>query len=416
MIAPSALDLTQVLRPGDAVLVAQGTGEPQFLTEALVAQRAALHGTSVFGGISFTESFRPEHADHLRLVAMGGYGTNARLARAGVLQVLPCHVGSLPQLIDSGALPVDAVFVQLAPRNNNGYHSLGLVADYLLPAIRRARVVIAEVNAAVPWTLGDTQVDPADIDIAVESTRPLIEVPPTPLSDVDRALAGHAVELIPDGATLQFGIGKAPEAIADALAGHHDLGLHSGVIFDRLLDLVEGGVVTNQRKEIDRGVSVTGALFGTQRLYRFAHQNTQLSMRRLEHTHHPAVIAQLRNFVSVQGAIEVDLSGNANSEVAAGVNVGAVGGAVEFTRGAALAPGGRSIIGLASTARRGTVTRIVPRVETVTIPRSDTDLVVTEFGVAALRGCSLPERARGLIAIAHPDFREQLQGAARDLR
>ena len=368
-------------------------------------------------GVHYSDTFQPEHADHIKFKAFGGYGTNARLSRAGVLDVIPSHISRAPAMIRSGALPVDVVFVQVSPPDANGRYRLGLAADYLQAAIERARVVVAEVNPDVPRTEGETSLDPERVDFAVEAAEPPLEIPGSTPNETERTIAGYVAERVPDEAVLQFGIGTIPDAVCGALAGKRDLGIHSGLISDGVMDLIEAGAVTNRKKEVDAGVSIGGVLFGTRRLYEFADLNPKIELRSLDYTHAPAVIGRFGAFVSIQTAVEVDLTGQVNAETLGGIHIGAVGGANDFVRGAAGSPRGRSITALRSTTTKGTITRIVPKLQdgVVTTTRSDVDLVVTEYGVAELRGRSLRERADSLIAIAHPDFRAALTDAAERL-
>ena len=410
----ATLDLGRLIRPGDHIVIGQGTAEPQTLTAALVEQRARIGGARLFLGPVFSSTWQPAHADHLSFSSYGGFGSNQHLARAGVLDIVPSHVSQLPHLLRSGVLRCDVVLVQLSPPDAAGRHSFGIAHDYLIDAMRCARVVIAEINDRVPWTFGAEVPRDVRIDYVVRSSRPPLELAPARLGDVERRIAGHAAALIEEGAVLQTGIGAIPDAILSALAGHRDLGVHSGMIGDGIVELIERGVVNGARKNIDRGLAVAGVLFATERTYRFADRNPQLLLRPVTHTHNVAVMAQLDRFVAINSAIEVDISGQVNAELANGDYIGAVGGQLDFVRGALQSRGGRSIIALPATAKAGTVSRIVARIDSavVTTPRSDADLIVTEFGVADLRGQSLAERARRLVAIAHPDFREQLARAA----
>jgi acyl-CoA hydrolase len=409
--------IADFVRPTDLVIWGQGTAEPRTLTRALVDQRADVSGVSAVLGVHYSDTFQPEHADHINFKAFGGYGTNARLSRAGVLDVIPAHISRAPSLIRSGALPVDVVFVQVSPADADGRHRLGLAADYLQAAIERARVVVAEVNPAVPRTEGETLLDPKQIDFAIEAVEPPLELPGSTPNDVERVIAGYVAERVPDEAVLQFGIGTIPDAVCAELVGKRDLGIHSGLISEGVLDLIEAGAVTNRKKEVDPGVSIGGVLFGTRRLYEFAELNPTVQLRSLDYTHAASVIGRFDAFVSIQTAVEVDLTGQVNAETLGGTHIGAVGGANDFVRGAAASPRGRSITALRSGTTKGTISRIVPKLQdgVVTTTRSDVDLVVTEHGVAELRGRSLRERAQSLIAVAHPDFRAALAEAAERL-
>jgi acetyl-CoA hydrolase len=259
-------------------------------------------------------------------------------------------------------------------------------------------------------TGGDARVDGSDIDVLVESDDRLIDMPDPEPSAVERAVAAQVAALIPDRATVQLGIGTLPAAVARALSNHRELGVHSGVVSDVLVDLVERGVITNAHKGRDPGRTVTGGLFGTQRLRDFAERSGAVDMRSADYTHSLAVTSALAKFHTVNSAVEIDLSGQANAEIAAGRYLGAVGGQVDFVRGGVASPGGRSIIALPSTTPDGRHSRIVASLDgrPVTTARSDVDVIATEYGAAHLRGCPLRERARRLIAIAHPDYREAL--------
>ncbi|MEA2279253.1 MAG: hypothetical protein QOI62_284 [Solirubrobacteraceae bacterium] len=408
------LDLRELIQPGDTVVFGQGTSEPQTLTEALVAQRADLGAVTVFLGSTFAGTFQPEHADALRFIGMGGVTGNAALARAGVLDVMPCHVSTVPDLIASGRLGADVVFVHVSGPGADGRYSVGMVADYIQTAVAHARVVVAECNDQMPYTLGDTLLDPDQIDVLIHTSRPPLMVTPQPASATSTAIAETIAGIVPDGAVLQIGIGAIPDALTSALVSHRDLGIHSGVIGDGVVDLIEAGVVTNALKGRDVGVTVTGALFGTERLYRFADDNPAIELRSLAYTHSQAVLSGFERLHAVNAALEVDLTGQVNSETLRGNHVGAVGGQVDFVRGAMRSPGGRSIIALPSATKDGRTPRIVSRLTdgVTTTARSDADLVVTEHGCADLRGVPLSERARRLIAIAHPAWRDELERAA----
>jgi acyl-CoA hydrolase len=417
IIAARDLDLSSLIRPGETVVVGQGTGEPLTLTEALVRQRHAISPMRVFLGAVFSATFTPEETDGIFFSGYGAIGAAARLAKSGRLDVVPAPYSRLPDLFDSGILPADVVLLQLSPPLEEGRMSLGANNDYLGAAARHARVVIAEINDQAPWTFGAEL--PADlaIDYLVETSRPTAELRSSRGGNVEESIAARVAALIPDCATLQIGIGAIPDAILGALAGHRELGIHSGMISDGIADLIEAGVATNSHKSFDRGITVAGVLFGTRRLNKFAHRNASLRLHLPAYTHGIDVLARIANFVAINSAIEVDLTGQVNAEVANGTYIGAVGGQVDFVRGANAAPNGRSIIALPATAKHGETSRVVAtlRDAPVTSLRSDADLVVTEWGVAEMRGQTLAERARRMIAVAAPQFRESLERAARDI-
>jgi acetyl-CoA hydrolase len=411
---PGSLDFARFIRPGDTVVVGQASAEPLTLTEALVAQADRLGATTVFIGASWSDTFAPDKSPSLRYVSYGALGANARLARAGRLDVVPCHYSQLPWLFESETLRADVVLLALSP-TFDGVMTLGPSHGYALAAARRARTVIAEVNERMPWTYGGEL--PADlrIDAVVRTSRPLPQYPAARIGEVERQVAARVAALVPGGATLQLGVGMLPDAVLEALADRRDLGLHSGMLTSAVLSLLESGAVTNARKPLDHGVTVTGMLIGDEKLYSYAHRNPRLRLAGPEYTHSSGVLAQLPGFVSVNSAVEVDLCGRVNAEVAGGQYVGGVGGAMDFIRGAAAAPGGRAIIALPSTSRDGKASRIVASCATVTTPAAEADVVVTERGVAELRGIDYATRAKRIAAIAHPDFREVLEKAARRL-
>jgi acyl-CoA hydrolase len=411
------VDLTAYIQPGDTVLVGQGTAEPRSLVEALIAQRHALRDVTVFVGASFTGLLRPEHNDHLRLLTFGGIGHTSALTRQAAADVMPIHLGSLPQLISDGRLRIDVVLLQVSPAED-GRHSLGLAADYLPAALASARVVIAEVNRRVPFTFGDTEVSADRLSVTVEDDRPLIQVPSREPTVQEQTIGKLVADVIPDRATIQFGVGGTPDVVLDHLTGHRDLGVHSGLLSDAVVTLAEAGALTNAHKPVDRGLSVAGVLFGSERLYRWAERNKDVRLRSLAYTHDARVLATFDNLYAINSALEVDLTGQINAEAASGRYVGAVGGQGAFARAASCARNGRSIIALPSTTQKDARSRIVVRLAdgVVTTARSDADLIVTEHGVADLRGMSLDARAMRMIAIAPPDQRELLEREWRNAR
>lgn len=412
----AALDFSTFIKPGQAIVCTQACGEPLTLMESLAAQRHALLGCNVFVGASFTPTFHPEHADALSFTSFGALGTNRRLAKAGVLGIIPCHVAAIGRYIAQGTLPCDVLLIQLAPPDANGRYSLGATADYARAAARHANLVVAEINDQAPITAGE-YLEAADIDIAIETSRPLPQVPSAAPTPTDLAIAGHAAHYIADDATLQMGIGATPDAILRLLANHKNLGIHSGMVSDAVMQLIQSGIITNTKKPIDTGVTITGALIGTQALYDFAHKNPSIALKSATYTHGDATLRQFENLITINSAIEVDLTGQINAEQIGEDYLGAVGGQSDFVRAAHRSPKGHAIIALPATAKSGTVTRIVTRLTTgVTTPRTETDIIVTEYGAAELRGQTLKERAKRMINVAAPQFREQLEREAQYLK
>jgi acyl-CoA hydrolase len=399
-----ALDLARYLRPGDRVVWGQGTAEPQTLTETLVAQRHRLGRITCFVGLPAAEVIKPEHGDVLAFESYCGTDGNQRLPG---LAVVPVHYAALPGLLAAGRLAADVVFVQVSAPDEQGRHSLGLADDYFSAALDTARVVIAEVNDQVPYTFGARTLTAAGWTVCVHSSRPPAEQPDVPASPVVKAVAERVAGLVEDGATVQFGVGGLPGACLDALGGHRDLGLHSGLLNDAAMRLIQAGVATGARKTVDRGVAVGGFLGGTAELFRFAHRNPGVQIRGTGYTHDPVVLAGQRQFTAINSALEVDLSGQVNAEERRGRYVGSVGGASDFLRGAARSPGGLPIVALPSTA--GAASRIVARLNgPVSTARSDAGVIVTEYGLADLRGAPVTVRYERMLAVAHPEHRAAL--------
>ena len=402
------LDLREFIRPGDHIVWGQATGEPLTLTEALVAQRHAIGPVSVFLGACFSETLRPEHADRIRIRGFGPMGTSRILAQAGVMEIVPVHFGQIYRYIQDGQIGCDVALVQLSPPGPDGRHSFGLNNDYAQTLIAKARVVIAEVNEQIPWTYNEGAPDLGRISAIVETSRPPLRLAPTRIGATEQAIAAHVGRYIEDGSVLQAGVGAIPEAVMGSIADRRDLGLHTGMVGDALVGLVERGILTNATKPFDTGVSVAGVLLGTETLYRFAERNKALLLRPAWHTHAGDVL-RIPKLVSINTALEVDLSGQVNAEAAGETVLGAAGGQPDLVRAGHRSPGGHAIIALPSTARGGQTSRICKQLNgPVTTPRSDVDVVVTEYGAADLRGLSLTERARALRAIAHPEHRDAL--------
>ncbi|VWB18938.1 acetyl-CoA hydrolase/transferase family protein [Burkholderia lata] len=408
--AGGSVDLAAFIRPGDTVMWGQSHAEPVTLMRALVAQRERLKRIRIFLGIGLADVLAPEHADAFDFLAYCGSGSNRALARAGVLDILPAHYSQLPELIRDGRLRIDVVMLQVSPPDEQGRYSLGLAREYLVEAVKHARAIVAEVHPDVPWTYGSPTLGAADIDLLVESDASFPEAAATAPGPVELAIGRHVASLVEDGATLQTGIGSIPDAVMAALHDKRDLGVHTGSIGDGIAALCEAGVVTNARKTIDAGITVGGVIIGSERVRRFAHRNPALELRGTEYTHNPYVLRRIDRFVAINSAVEVDLTGQINAEAIGGTYVGAVGGVGDFLRAAQASRGGVPVVALPSTAGRHS--RIVPRVSgPVTIPRSDACVIVTEYGIADLRGLSLAQRIPRMIAVAHPDHREQLERA-----
>ena len=415
-IPADTLDLTQLLEPGDHIVFGQACGEPTSLVEALIAQGARVGGLSAFIATSFSGLFQPETAAAFRLSSMGAIGALKAMTKAGALDVIPVHVSQVGPLIAAGIIPCDVAMIQVSPADAAGNHSCGLISDYVRAAVDKARLVIAEVNDQVPFVPGET-IAASAIDIAVTISRAPVEVLPAKITPTDEAIARTCTNYIGDGSVIQTGVGAVPDAILRQLHDRKDLGVHSGMLGDGLVDLAQAGVLTNARKEIDRGISINGALIGTRRLYQWAHHNPAIRMTPTSYTHDAGVLGRLSRLVTINSALEIDLTGQVNAEQAGSAYLGGTGGQVDFVRAGARSPGGAALMVLASTARGGSLSKIVPQLSgPVTTARTEIDVVVTEYGAAELKGRPLAERTRRLIAIAHPQFREDLERAAHTIQ
>jgi acyl-CoA hydrolase len=410
VIPADRLDFADLIRAGDVVVCGQATAEPRTLTEAIVAQKDRLPPFSMMVGPIFTNTFAPDRTAGIGFLSYGVIGNARALAKAGRLDIITSNYSAFCADFAAGRKYADVVLIQLSSRSPSRGLSASLSNDYVLEAARRARVVIAEINPDAPWTYGTEWPQDIPLHVCVKAHHRPVELASSAVDEISCKIATHAASLIPDGATLQFGVGKVPDAILSCLSHLRNLGIHSGLINDAVVDLIERGVVTNAGKGLDAGITITNQLIGTARLYDFAHDNAAVEVRPASYTHAAGVLARINKLVAINSALQVGLDGSVNSETLNGVTIGAIGGQVDFVRGATASPGGRAIIALPSTSAGQS--RIVPHVETVTTARGDVDAIVTEWGVAELAGCSLRERARRMIAIAAPEHRENLSRSA----
>jgi acyl-CoA hydrolase len=355
-------------------------------------------------------------AAHIRHRALF-IGPNARRAvNEGRADYVPVFLSDVPRLFDSGELPLDAVLVNATPPDGHGFCSLGTSVEAIHAAIRAATTVIVQFNRAMPRTLGESFIHVDDIDLAVDVDVPPYEHAVGEIGPVELRIGEYVAELVPDGATLQLGIGAIPAATALALGDKRDLGIHTEMFTDSVVDLVETGIVNGSRKERNRGKIVTAFLLGSRRLYDFVDDNPMIEMRSVDFTNDTHVIRSFSRMVAINSAIEVDLTGQVVADSIGSRLYSGVGGQMDFIRGAALAAEGRAIIALPSTAAGGSASRIVATLREgagVVTTRAHVRTIVTEYGVAELFGRSLRERAAALIGIAHPDFRDQLRSEAR---
>lgn len=405
-----------LLRAGDHIVCGQASAEPLTLTRKLVAEGAGVAPLTLFLGSTLSRTFDGELPEGMRFLSYAALGRNATLADRGLLEVIPERYSRVMQMFTNGAIQADVVLIQLAPGAGGRPYSMGLAHDYTVDSARCARLVIAELNADMPWTHGAELPPDIRIDHWVQSNEPPLTIPPAKIGDVERAIGAHVAALVPDGATLQAGVGSLPDAVLKQLHSHRELGFHSGVFGDAAGQLVQCGAITNARKGIDTGISVCNTISGSADLYKWVHENPTLNVLSGRYTHAASVIAQISCLHAVNSALEVDLTGQVNSESVGGRKLGGIGGLLDFCHAARQsASGGRAITVLPSTADGGMQSRIVVSLEgnPATVGRGDVDVVVTEFGVADLRQATLTQRAERLIAIAAPQFREELLHAWR---
>jgi 4-hydroxybutyrate CoA-transferase len=402
------------LRPGMRVLVPPACGEPTALLAEICRQADRLRDLTVLGGIHLGDFgfARPQHA----ALAAGTWHMSRELEdarRRGRVDFVPVrYFDVVSEFGRGGAWAPDCVIVHTAPPDARGYLSLGVAVGVALPAARTAPLVVAQINPRMPRTRGNCWLHQSQVDVAVEVDAPLVEYPPPVVGDVERAIGRHVANLVPEGATVQVGVGAIPQAVLEALGDHRDLALHS-LLVDASVSLIERGVVTAARKPFHRGRLDIAEAMGTRRLFDFLRDNARVNMESSAFVHDPDVVARLDRFVSINSALEVDLTGQVNAETLGARQVAGVGGQFDFVIGASRARHGASVIALPSTGGRdGGVSRIVPRLTAgaaVTTPRYLADWVVTEYGAVRLRGLGVRQRARALTAVAHPRYREELE-------
>ena len=424
MVASPGEALSRI-KPGQRVFVGTGCGQPQSLVDALAARSKDLVDTEIVHLLGLGEAPYASHelSDCFRVNSFFISDNVRDIIQQGLGDYTPIFLSDIPRLFRTGQLPLDAALVQVTPPDDRGYCSLGISVDIVKSAMENSRLVIAEVNPNIPRTLGDSMVNIYDIDVIVPTENPILEPrmthrfgtileiePPEPDEDI-RRMGEYIAALVDDNSTIEFGIGAIPQAVTEFLKNKKDLGIHTEMFTDSIIDLVEAGVITGERKSIDRGKIVASFCVGTKRLYEYIDNNPMFSFHPTEYVNDPHIISQQHRQVAINNALEIDLTGQVCADSIGSQFYSGIGGQVDFNRGAARSPGGKAIIALPSTAKGGQVSRIVARLSPgagVVTTRGDVHYVVTEYGVAYLHGKSVQERAIALISIAHPDFRAEL--------
>ena len=413
-LAPEAVRL---VANGDTIVVPTGAAEPPLLLSALSDLRREFLDVKVSQILPLKKHgyFDPATQHHVRHAAYFFGGASRPGGQAGWIDYVPSNFSELPTLIKRGLTPADVVFTVASPMDEHGYFSLGLAADYTMAAVSRARVVVLEVNPNVPFANGECHVHISQVSAIVESQEPVPEVGLPKIGPVQEAIGKYVADMIPDGATLQIGYGAIPDAVVMQLTHKRDLGIHTEMLGDGILTLIEAGAVTNRLKNYQRGKMVATFALGSRKLYQFMHRNPGFEMHPSDVTNDPWLAGQNDNLIAINATMQIDLIGQCGSETLGFSPVSGTGGQSDFVRAANRSNGGKAFIVLPSTAKDDTISRIVPVLSPgthVSTSKNDVNYVVTEYGVAQLRGKSAKERALALIGIAHPAFREELREAA----
>ena len=417
----SAADAVRHVHHGDTIIVPTGVGEPPTLLTELSEQRRSFQDVKVAQILALRKYayFDPETVAHVRHVALF-YGPASRAGgQAGWVDFTPNYFSEIPVQIERGQIPAEVVFSMASPMDAHGYFSLSLGADYTMAALTQARAVVLEVNPNVPFAYGNCLVHVSQVTALVESSDPVLEVGLPTIGPVQAAIGKQVAELVEDGSTLQIGYGGIPDAVVMQLTDKHDLGIHTEMIGDGIMTLVESGAVTNRRKNYLPGKMIATFALGSAKLYRFMDRNPMLEMHPVNFTNDPMLAGQNDKLVAINATLQIDLLGQCGSESLGHSPFSGTGGQSDFVRAANRSRGGKAFIVLPSTAKDDTISRIAPVLSPgthVSTSKNDINYVVTEYGVAQLRGKSAGQRARELIGIAHPNFRAELTAQAKHMK
>lgn len=414
----TAAQAVQLIESGDSIYIQGSTSTPEVLSQALADRGHELKDVTIYAAFAVGRQdapyCRPEYKEAFNVKSLFVANNVRRWLADGYGTTIPAFLGEIPALFRDRTLPLDAVFLNVSPPNEDGYCSFGISADLAVSATECARKVIAQVNRSMPFSYGDALIHISRIDAAVEVDDPLVEVPTAIPTETDRAIGRHIAEMIPDGATLQIGVGGIPNAVLAALKDHRHLGLHTEALTDGVLPLLESGVIDNSCKKVMPGVSVASLALGSKRLYEYMDYRENLLLKDVAWTNHPFRIAQNPKVMAINSAVEVDLTGQICADSVGTRIISGVGGQHDFMYGGSLSEGGRTFIAIPSLTEKGQskINPVLAEGAGVVTTRHMVQNVVTEYGVAQLRGKSVAERARALIEIAHPKVREDLDRAA----
>lgn len=416
----AAEEALQFIQNGDSITVPVGVGEPPTLLNALSERRRDYRDVKILQILPLRKFgyYDPETAQNVRHVSLFLGGPSRPGMKEGWVDFIPNYFHEIPRLIEQDFISVDVVFAMASPMNSHGYFAISLGTDYTMAAIQKARAIILEVNPQVPFTYGNCLIHISQVSAIVESQEPLLEVGLPKIGPVEEQIGKYVGEMIEDGNTLQIGFGAIPDAVVLQLKNKQDLGIHTEMIGDGILSLIEAGAVTNRKKNVHSGKMLATFALGSKKLYEFMNNNPMLEMHPVSFTNDPALASQNDNLVTINASMQVDFMGQCNSESFGPIPYSGTGGQVDFVQAANRSRGGKSFIVLPSTAKNGTISRIVPTIpqgSVITTSKNDVNYVVTEYGVAKLRGKTLKQRALELINIAHPNFRDELKFQARSM-
>lgn len=410
----TAEEAIKAIKSGNHLVYSHAAAAPATINRALVAKKDHYRDVSIFHMLYVGDPVHlaPEMKAHFRVKTSFLDAASRKAVHEGRADFYPCFFHQLPGMFDIKSFPVDVAVIHVTPPDNNGYCSFGVALDYIKAACRNAKIIIAEMNDRMPRTLGpENKIHVTELDYMVEVSHPLAETKKATIGELEHQIAHYCSSLIDDGSTLQIGIGAIPDAVLTLLDDRKDLGIHTELFTPGIVDLVKKGVITGKRKTFHPGKIIYTFMMGDQETYDFAHNNPLLEAYPVDYTNYPFNIARNDNQISLNSCIEVDFTGQVAAESIGTYTYSGTGGQVDYVQGARLSKGGKSIMAIPSTAAGGQVSRIVPFLKegaAVTTSRNDVDYIITEYGIAHLRGQCIRERAKRLIHIAHPDFREEL--------